>query len=315
MSNMFDFTESLLPALGPRNTNVFFSPYSIDMAFTAVSEGASGDTKEEMESVLPGEEDRYRTVRTVPSISTANAVWLQQNLDFFPDFDRALRKFDAEVSHADFISDADGARKVVNDWTYHRTRERIKDVLPPGSVTNLTRLVVANAIYFKDNWLKQFNQRNTMPRVFVTPEGPIQTMMMKDTGRRAHWVEEEDYAAIVLPYRDVRVDMVIVLPHVEEVRNRVEANLGGILRGISRDNVTSLEKIDVLMIPKFRLETGYNLKSPLSTLGMKTVFTDQSTLDRVTPQEPKLFVGAAFHKAFVDVDEKGTEAAAATNAL
>jgi serpin B len=309
---MFDFTQSLLPKLAGKNTNIFFSPYSIDTAFTVVAEGASGATEEEMRAVLPSESTRYGGVDGVSSINVANAVWLQRGIEFFPEFEKAARDFKAELAYADFYSNHEGAREKVNEWTYRRTQERIKDILPPGSVSDLTKLVVANAIHFKDSWLQEFSKRMTRPEKFFTPEGPVEVMMMSDRERGTLLVEAEDYSAVILPYKNKRVDMAIILPRTEVGRGQVEMKLGEILRELSKSDLRSMQELDALQIPQFKMETNYNLNGPMQALGMRIAFSDHSQLNRISPQEPHLMIGGAFHKAFVEVNEEGTEAAAAT---
>ena len=304
MSTMFNFTGSLLPVISKHNENAFFSPYSIDSAFTIVAHGASGTTAEEMWNTLPEERDRYKGLKDSSSVDVANAAWLQEGIEVFPEYKKMLETYRAEIAHADFATNAEGARKRVNKWVYEKTKERIKDILPPNSLDQYTKLVIANAIYFKSSWLEEFNKDLTRDDWFESPEGRAQVKMMHASGRSVGMMEDSIYSAVILPYKDTKMDMLIVLPKSESMRPQVESEFARILAESKDWDRVHYEKLDVLQIPKFKLETDYDLIPSMSQLGMNIVFTDYSKLDKISPQEPNLFISAAFHKAFVEVDRK-----------
>ena len=301
------YAHSLLPKLGNINDNLFFSPYNIACAFAMVMLGANGDTATELESLAP-DLSSYEGVDDVTSVTTANAVWIQQGIKLIPAYEHALREFKTDLGRLDFESDPTGACEAVNAWVAKKTQGKIRDILP--DVDRLDRLVIASAIYFKDSWEKEFRKVGTSLHPFYTTKGPKNVQMMRDAKRKdtRYW-KEDDFAVAILPYRNPFMDMVIILPTAETSRPEVETELESIL-----DDINSNAHNETLNIslPRFKMETNYDLVPTMKRLGVKQVFTDYSDLSAMSKDEPHLKVGGAYHKAFVDVNEEGTEAAAAT---
>ena len=261
----------------------------------------------ELENVAPYL-DSYEGIDKVPSVNIANAVWIQSGIKIIPAYEISLAEFSVEFGQLDFESDPVEACKVVNGWVYDATKGKIKDILP--GVDSLDRLIIASAIHFKDSWEKEFRKSGTNLHPFYTPTGPINVRTMRDAKRKdTRFWEEEDFAVAVLPYRDPSLEMVIILPASEATRPETERQLESIL-----DDVNSNAHNEDLNIslPRFKMETTYDLIPVMRRMGIKRVFTDSSDLSAISREEPNLKIGGAYHKAFVDVNEEGTEAAAAT---
>jgi len=321
--------------------NLFFSPYSIATALTLVHAGASGRTAEEIETALgrPGAGDgliewagklsRELSTRSQPTafeknqmahvegapadafgchLSTANAIWYQTGYPIEASYVETLRgRLGADVGDVDFATAPDDAVRIVNEWAAKATRDRIKEVLPPGLLQPLTRVVLANAIYFKARWQDPFVEGATRPEPFHLLDGssvPVPTM---HNGGLFASARDRELHALQLPYSGGKLAMVLLLPD------------AGTFEKVSKElNASHLEGLFAAMepwqtelsLPKFRVESTFMLAAPLRALWIIRAF-EKGDFSRVS-QEPGFFLSEVLHKTFVDVDEKGTEAAAAT---
>ncbi|MGA1819644.1 MAG: serpin family protein [Thermoplasmatota archaeon] len=304
--------------------NTFISPWSIFTALSMTYEGARGVTAEEMESVLhlpENETERRSSFARVHNeindmddaceIKTANAIWPQYDFPFLQEYIDIIETYYAsKVENLDFVGDPEGSREIINDWVEEQTNDRIKDLLPQGSIDPLTRMVLTNAIYFKGDWLSQFDPADTRDRTFYVngDQGSNVPMMTFDGEVELNYYEDDDLKALELPYSGEELSMLLLLPKEND-------GLGDLIGGLSVDLLDDVrdglseEKVSVYL-PKFKLETEYDLIQPLTELGMPHAFNDAdfSGMDG----KKDLFVSGVFHKAFVEVNEEGTEAAAAT---
>jgi serpin B len=313
--------------------NLFFSPVSISFAFGMCIAGANGNTETEiaqtMHFTLP-ENDLHNalnalelTLTTEPEdpdprggedlkLHIANSTWGQKDYYFVPDFlDILAYYYGAGMNLVDFMTQPEACRLLINDWVSVETEDRIQDLLPPGSIGSLTRLVLTNAIYFKATWLDQFDEEDTADGEFYLPEGGTVTVpMMHQSVVTTYTKATGKYQAIKLEYQGARRNsMVIILPEEGEFDN-FENSLSqdtfkGILEDLRRYQVT-------LTMPKFDFEWEASLKPVLQSLGMQDAFIDGQADFSGINGEYNLIIQDVFHKAFVAVDEKGTEAAAAT---
>ncbi len=317
----FDFYNELKDEEG----NIFFSPYSISFALAMTYEGARGQTAEEMASVLHFPENNTTRRNSYASIynqlneedkeyvlNTANSVWAQEDYPFLEEYFKVLEQYYAAMAtNLNFVDDPEGSREIINDWVEEQTNDKIKDLIPQGYISALTRLVLTNAIYFKSNWDKQFDEEYTMEQDFrVSPEKTVKVPMMSMNGETFNYTETEDLQILELPYDGEELSMLILLPK-DDSLDTVEASINADeLRGWRNDLVE--EKIDLYM-PKFTFETKYFMRDILKKMGMPTAFTpgeaDFSGMDGTR----NLFIGHVIHQAFVEVNEEGTEAAAATS--
>ena len=238
-----------------------------------------------------------------------NTVWIQSGLPVRPDFTARLREAAATLADADFAGAPETGRALINRVIAEQTEGKITGLLPPGAVSQLTRLVLASAVYLKAAWTQPFPQSATADAPFY-PEGPgrpgLTVPMMHLTAPQAY-LRGDGYQAVLLPYRDIGLAMAVVLPDgpLPALRPKVAAaGLGGLLAGTARHQVT-------LSLPRFRLEAAFDLIPALRRLGVTEAFGDNADFSGVTDAEP-LRIGAVAHKAYIDVDEHGTEAAAAT---
>jgi serpin B len=327
------FTFDLYQQIQSQPGNLFYSPYSISSALAMTYAGAEGSTAEEMAATLRfllDQENLHPAFNAldqkldslaeleVPKdqgdpfqLNIANAIWGQQDFHFEDDFlDLLAENYGAGLRLLDYISQPEESRLAINQWVSDETKEKIQDLIPQGGITNDTRLVLSNAIYFKATWLEPFNENLTEEGIFYgLDDEEIPAQMMK-TGQDAsfRYLKEDGYQVVELPYIGNQVSMLVVVPdqgRFEEFEDQFSVEeLNRILDGISYSPV-------VLTFPKFEFETEISLASTLAAMGMPTAFSDAADFSGMTGAKD-LFISDVFHKAFVSVDEEGTEAAAAT---
>jgi serpin B len=311
--------------------NIFFSPYSISSALAIVDEGARGTTAKEIQSVfsfpenitvqregfagidagLNAQDSRY-------SLSTANALWAEKTYPFLPAYTNTAEcYYDANTTNLDFINQPEASRVTINTWVAKKTNDKIQDLLPQGSVTPNTRLVVTNAIYFKGTWVNAFDKNKTELADFsVTPTRTVQVPMMQRTDSRAVFPYAETDAAQVLemPYAHGsgnEISMVIILPKGNNLTAAAELLNPEALAAVDNTSVSRQVKV---YIPRFTLETEYDLTDTLADMGMPTAFTGNADFSGMDGSHD-LSISDVVHKAYIDVNEEGTEAAAATGAM
>jgi serpin B len=311
--------------LGEKEGNIFFSPWSISSAMAIALEGARGETEREMRAVLhlPGEERRPAFARLYNEINkkdkmyeldTANAVWAQKDFQILDAYFDVIEKYyGGNVENLDFIRDTEGSRKTINRWVEGKTKEKIKDLIPQGAIDGQTRLVITNAIYFKGQWVKQFDRKNTQESEFrVTPDKAVKVQMMNLRDAKFKYTEDETVQILELPYAGEELSMLILLPK-EDSPDNVESILTAQRIDEWRASIKE-EEVDVYL-PRFKLETKYGLVETFKELGMRQAFDPgQADFSGMTGRRD-LFISSIIHQAFVEVSEEGTEAAAATGVV
>lgn len=308
--------------------NLFFSPFSLSSALAVTYEGARGATADEIRSVchFPADtailrEDFSRINAGIKSgnasssLDTANALWGEKTYPFRTDYiSTAERWYSVNVTNLDFINQPEASRQTINHWVANNTNDRISNLLPTGSVTPLTRLVITNAVYFKGIWAKQFNAENTKDADFhVSPEKTVTVRMMQMTDKDAvyPYAETANLQMLSLPYSNESgnsLSMVILLPRTDSLAAAESALVPESLSMLEQS--ASVQQV-IVYFPKFRFETGYSLSKSLSALGMPTAFTNAADFSGMDGSR-NLSINDVVHNAFVNVDEEGTEAAAAT---
>jgi serpin B len=322
------FAVALHGQLRDREGNLFYSPFSISTALAMTSAGARGKTLEEMEKALslPDQKGLHPGVgrlvarlnakgkKSKHELVVANALWGQAGYKFKQDFlDLNKRHYGAGLQLVDFAKQAEASRKTINTWVEKQTREKIKDLLPPGTIDSDTRLVLTNAVYFKGNWKYRFKEKMTAPEDFhLTAAKKVKVPMMKYVNGDFGYHETKTARVLQLPYDGDELSMMVILPKKKDGLAEVEKALtaeevAGWVKGISTQKVN-------VWLPKFKLTREVSLKPVLEKLGMKQAFSDAADFSGISTQE-KLLISAVVHKAFVDVNEKGTEAAAATGVV
>jgi serpin B len=341
------FAANLYAKLAAEKGNLFFSPFSIDVALAMTSAGARGKTYDEMAKVLDfplmteTEHDPYRTrlhqnlgafLKDLNAekgadgkprgyqLSVANALWGQKGEPFLPEFLKVLKdNYGAGLSDVDFRSDVEGARKTINTWVEKETKDKIKDLLKPGILDpRLTVLVLTNAIYFKGNWADQFKKEDTKDEPFhLAADQEVKAPLMHRTGQYGYF-EEEMIQGLKLPYAGNELSMVILMP--KKVSWTFEGKTTDALSDLEKELTAAkleawtkklrTQKV-IVTIPKFKTTAEFELSATLSAMGMKEAFTMAADFSGMNGKKD-LFISAVVHKAFVDVNEEGTEAAAAT---
>lgn len=306
--------------------NIFTSPYSIFTALAMTYEGAEGSTAEEMASVLNIEQGNesfhqyinslfnYLNRNTKYNISTANALWPRINYNLLQEYIHVIETYyGGKVSEVDYSNPLEAAN-IINSWVENQTNNLIQNLVPPDTIDPiLTMLILTNAIYFKGIWEVQFDDDNTTDREFISSEGEhitVPTMCLRNTQDLFNYTETDDMQILELPYSGNEISMMIFLP-------KEGVTLSEIINSLDKDSFSelldSMEQREVdIYLPKFEIKTPlFILNDYLINLGMLTAFSpdaDFSGIDGVGG----LFISYVLHKAYIDVDEEGTEAAAAT---
>ena len=303
--------------------NIFISPLSISIALTMTYNGAVGETERAMAEVLEIDELDLDTVNHSNAalrnslenpdpkveISIANSIWSRQGIEFNPDFlERNQLFFGAEVATLDFS--APQTTGIINEWVDTNTNGKIEKIV--DRIDPQTLLFLINAIYFKGNWQDEFDKSQTRPGIFHLSDGSEkQVQMMRREGEYPYF-RGKHFEAAGLPYGDGRLSMYIFLPN----RN---SNLNEFLGGLNAENWTSwlaqfskVGKDSMMILPRFKLEYEVNLNDTLKALGMEIAFDNRADFSGMGPN---LFISEVRHKTFVEVNEEGTEAAAATSVV
>ncbi|MEN8615221.1 serpin family protein [Dehalogenimonas sp. THU2] len=337
-----EFAMALYHLLKENDGNFFYSPHSISTALTMTWGGARGETERQMAEALRFTLEQQRLHDALNALDAAlasrgqdakgkngepfslkevNAIWGQQDYQFLTAYlDLLAESYGAGLRIVDYINDPEGARKAINDWVAKETGERIKDLLPQGSIDELTRLVLTNAIYFSGAWLNPFPKDATRDDTFTLINGNKITVPMMFQSSTASYAEgiipfssffPSGYQAVELMYDGGELSMVVLLPE-EGGFNAFENSLSvEALEWIMDDlNAATVN----LTMPKFEFDSEFGLKESLSALGMPIAFTDDADFSGMNGQRD-LLISDVVHKAFVSVDEAGTEAAAATGVV
>jgi serine protease inhibitor len=311
---------------GESQDNLFFSPLSIATAFGPVTAGAAGETRlaivralhfpvagEGLHPALAGLSRALAREGGDATLVIANALWVKHGFAILPAFrETARRDYGAQLVSLDFERNPGGAANAINAWVNERTRTRIPQLVEASSFDAATRLVITNAVYFLADWQAQFRPPSTVPRPFTLADGTtVETPMMHQTSPfRFH--DGGRFTAIDLPYRDPRLSMTVLLPTAADGLPALERALTPELldRTLQALDAASPERVE-LMLPRLELRTTYRLDAPLRRLGMAVAFTNAADFANITADE-RLAIDSVIHKTFLRVDEKGTEAAAAT---
>ncbi len=329
------FAADLYGQLRTENGNLIVSPYSVSAALSLTAAGAQGNTRTEMESVLhlpPGAKvgpaygamtngtrasvwsGRGKESVMTSELLVANSLWLQKGDSWKKEYlALAQHDFRATLSGADFAHEPEAARGRINKWVENQTRDHIKDLVPPDGISGNTRLVVANAIYFKARWAEAFKKTNTRPEDFTLATGQkIQTPLMHQKGE--FWLQELDGLQVLrLPYNGP-ASMYVLLPRTADGLPALEQqltaeNIAKWTRGPLKSPLVEAK----VWLPKFKFSVPTELATTLQKMGMKEAFdASKANFTGMTEHPEGLYIGRVIHKAFVELDEEGTEAAAAT---
>jgi serpin B len=329
------FAFGLYQAIRGEGGNLFYSPYSISLALAMTYAGARGETERQMAETLHFTltQDRLHLAFNALDLelasrgqgtagedggrfrlNIANSTWGQIGYPFLPHFlDVLAINYGAGLRLLDFAAAPEASRPIINEWVSEQTEGKIQDLLPPGSITPATTLVLTNAIYFNAAWHYPFDEDLTHDGAFNLLDGSRVTVPMMNQTELFGYAEGNGYQAVELPYRgrdkwSVELSMVVLLPEAgrfEEFDHSLGAErVDAILNDLAPRNVE-------LTMPKFTYDSSFSLKETLMAMGMPDAFTGAADFSGMGGTHD-LFIGDVLHKAFVAVDEAGTEAAADT---
>jgi serpin B len=322
------FAFDLYHALGSGD-NLIFSPYSVSLALAMTYAGARGETERQMADTLhftlPQDQlhpafkaldeslprDAGGTADESFRLSIANALWGQDGYPFRPAFIDLLKEnYGAGLQLVDFTADPEAARLRINDWVSEQTAQRIQDLLKQGMINTATRLVLTNAIYFKAAWLMKFEAEVTQDGPFTLLDGTQVSVPLMSQQESYAYASGEGYQAVMLSYEGDRIAMVILLPD----RESFTAFEGMLDADQFNTIVSSMTRAEVwLTMPRFEIDSEFSLSDTLAALGMPDAFDPNAAdFSGMAETDEQLSISAVIHKAFVKVDESGTEAAAAT---
>lgn len=322
-----EFALDLYQQLAKEDGNLFFSPYSISAAFAMTYAGARGETERQMAEVLHfdlpqdklhaafnlleaelnsrqslDEEDYFQ-------LNITNAIWGQNGFEFLDEFlDTIAENYGAGLRIVDFLNATEEARQTINQWVSDETQGKIEELIAKDDLDAGTVITLTNAIYFKAEWYSPFQQGQTEDGQFTLLDGSTVTAPMMSQSMQFGYTEGSDYQAIELKYKGHDFSMVILLPRAGEF-DEFEASLDAQKASDIIDGMEG-QAVNVSM-PKFGYETGYRLEEILIDMGMPNAF-GPADFSGMSPDAAGLYITDAAHKAFISVDEKGTEAAAAT---
>lgn len=323
------FALNLYGQLKQRENNLFFSPFSISAALAMTYSGAREKTASQMAAALHFNQkpdqlhhfmgeliSRLNAVQKESEVelSVANAIWAQKGYPFLDAFFRIIQQsYQADLNQVDFATAADAARQAINGWVEDQTHQKIKNLIPPGVLDALTRLVLVNAIYFKGFWDTQFKPENTEEMAFwLSAETNVKVPMMHQEHPYGYW-ENEWLQVLEIPYKDEALSLIVLLPKEKTGISVLEQKLS--LENILRWQDQLRKQKIKLFFPKFKIEAQFNLGQTLSAMGMPDAFDPNHADFSAMIGKKELFISAVIHKAFVEVNEEGTEAAAATGVV
>jgi len=325
------FALDLYQELKSTDGNIFFSPYSISGALCMTYAGAMTRTAEQMKQVLHialpaenlhrtfAEEIRKQNAPGKPyELAVANALWGQKGYSFRREFLSLLdEQYGAQMNIVDFAKAGPQAVATINAWVSERTRGKIQNIISPSAVSDLTRLILTNAIYFKGTWASQFKESRTRKEPFHLQSGGTKQIPLMRQTAKFDYAANEGVQVLKLPYVGDELSMVVVLPRetlgLPELEKALTMErLDGWLSGLARRKVS-------VLLPKFKMDSKFSLSATLKAMGMTDAFIENLSGEKRPHADfsgmdgtDTLFISEVLHKAFVDVNEEGTEAAAAT---
>ncbi len=326
VDSLNQFALSLYSQLGNPQDNSFFSPYSIFNALVITYAGAKNQTAQQMQQVLHLPKDDQHLHATFSQLTQqlsqnsdlkiANRLWMQKGQSYSQEFIDLLGEYYQQnnllgIKSVDFSKDLEGIRQQINQWVADSTAHKIQELFAENTLTQQTKLVLANAVYFHEKWAVPFDKTLTQSMPFTLLDNKeIQTEMMQQKGKFQHW-EDSEAQLLELPYRNGQLALVIILPEKGKERDFIK-NEGKLKYHL--ENLKNLtEKKLTIYLPKWTLETSPDLKTALINLGMQHAFEpEKADFSGIDQGQNKLVLSDTIHKTFLEINEEGTQAAAAT---
>ncbi|XP_050535132.1 serpin B4-like [Daktulosphaira vitifoliae] len=318
------FALSLYSELNKQDGNIFYSPFSIHLIMFMASMGAAADTLDELYTTLQLKKnsnlldtfsDFLDGLKKFDELKVATGMFIDNSFKIKQNYLEETKNYmKTAVEILNFKENPENQRTYLNEWVEKKTNGKIKNLFPPNSINRETALVLANAIHFKSNWKKKFDEAQD-DLFFLTPMNHINVKMMSLTEDLKYYHDTDlKYSALELPYEGYKFKMLILLPDAKDGLRNLENSLNKIqIRGLMQKMNTF--KVNV-KLPKFKMEQSIDLNDVLIKLGCSTMFSSRANFSKISdPSENPLYISKVLHKAFIDVNEKGTEAAAATGCV
>jgi serine protease inhibitor len=323
-NNNNDFAFNLFREIAKtEKENIFISPFSISTALAMTYAGADKNTADEMEKAMHfmpnnpafhlGYGDYLKLLKSNAKdhiqLRIANRLWGEKQYELMPSFIELNKQaYESPLQKMNFKGNPEGCRKEINKWVEDKTEQRIKDLIPQGVIDSYTKLVLTNAIYFKGDWLYQFKKNKTKDSKFKLANGKTKKTPFMNWKGGLSYFENDMYKMVNLPYKGEKQSMVVILPHKTDDLGKLESLV----------NNETFEQLYydyrpevVLSLPKFKMTLPLTLNKYLLDLGIKDAFTSIADFSKMTFSND-LYISSVVHKAFIEIDEEGTEAAAAT---
>jgi len=321
-----EFCFDLFNYVGVEDDNLFLSPFSVSAAIAMTYEGARGKTRKEISKIMyfPDNNEELNSnfkmiiERTQSSkdikeytFNIANSLWAQKEFNFLHSYFKNIEKYyDAPIEMVDYknSSEREKTRLKINNWVENKTNNKIKDLLDQSALDKDTKLVLVNAVYFLAEWQKSFNKKHTKSDMFYTLKGKTKKEFMKQSSRMKYY-SEDSTQILEIPYKNNKASMVIFLPNKLSQFKSLKEKLN------SKYLTSALKKAEykkvILTLPKFKVEYKMDLADVLKDAGMKRAFSNSADFSGMTCKKD-LKIDKVIHQTFINVDESGTEAAAAT---
>lgn len=319
------FAIDLYSELKNQEGNLFLSPFSISTVFRMAAQGAKGDTAEQMKKVLhhsAGATQELMSMLTNQSdekrdceLNVSHALWVQEGLNIVPEFSKALKNdYNAVPNQVNFVKNLENTIKTINQWVSDGTKGKIPQLLTSNDVSEDTALILTSAIYMKGNWVHEFDETMTEKKPFYQSEGKVSQVDMMSHYARYSILMTPSFDLLEIPYLNLssgpRLAMYLFLPREQNGLASVEKELSEKNIRMWMDNMDSMRVH--LSLPKFKMEQSFDLNQAMKSLGMEKAFDPSAADFSGITGNRDLFISKAVHKSFINVDEKGTEAAAAT---
>ena len=304
--------------------NIFFSPYSISTAFSILYAGASSDTARQIAETFSFSTDTEKLASSfselqknlntynqqqVALFSVANAVWIRDDFKLNPQYSDLIKKsYETELSTSDF-KEPEAVRTKINEWVSEKTAKNISELFAKGDLNGTPELVLANAVYFKGRWRNAFNKNSTRAGKFSVSSSTLVNVRMMHQKKNFSYSEKDNVQVIELPYSNGELSMLVILP--KDAGGLATLEQGLTIEKINRFSQNLWDKEVSLNFPKFKISYRINLKDSLKKEGVLDAFGPKADFSLMA-EGKSLFITNALHKAFAEVDEEGTEAAAST---
>jgi serpin B len=322
------FAVALYGQLRNKPGNLFFSPESVSVALAMTYAGARGQTAAEMAKTLDFTvpPDRLapamgallsdlNAAHTGYELHVANGLWAQQGYVFLPGFLGVMKNdYGAGFKEVDFKTAAEAARQAINHWVEQQTNDKIQNLIAPNALSSETRLALVNAIYFKGDWERQFEKAETKEEDFHVSAAQTTKAPLMHQERGFNYLDGGTFQALEIPYKSGELSMIVFLPNAVDGLEALEQTMTASNTQQWMSQLRHVPKV-ILSLPKFKMTQQFGLSGTLAAMGMPSAFDKHAADFTGMAEKRELYISAVIHKAYIDVNEEGTEAAAATGVV